>query len=230
MPLEKFVESFGTYLSHGSLWSPLIALVAGVVASGVCPCTLPVGLGMAGVVSSNTQENHTKKGMGIAVAFFAGIVVNLTMLGALAGRLGMILTESFGSYWAIGMAIISLLAAVVAFYGPRMKASQLAAMRAPGLGGSFAYGFIFSLGTSAAPLLLLLTVATARANPFFGLFLAFVFGIGRGLPFLAIGVFAGAVSKLNRLTWLRKSIQVSSALALLFVSFYYTRVFLILIE
>ena len=230
MSLEEFFQNFGNSLSAGSLWTPLIVLIAGVVASGVCPCTLPVGLGMAGIVSSNTEESAAKKGFGIAIAFFAGIVVNLTLLGALAGRLGMILTESFGSYWALAMAVISLAAATLAFSGPRMKASQLSAIRKPGLGGAFIYGFIFSLGTSAAPLLLLLTVAAAHANPLFGLFLAFLFGIGRGLPFLVVGLFAGSISKLNRLTWLRKSIQLFSGFALLFVSFYYARVFVTLIE
>lgn len=230
MSLEEFFQSFGGDLSQGSLWSPIIALVAGVIASGVCPCTLPVGLGMAGIVSSSTEENTSKSGMRIAIAFFSGIVVNLTLLGALAGRLGIILTESFGTYWALAMALISLAAAILAFYGPRMRASQLSAIRKPGLGGAFIYGFIFSLGTSAAPLLLLLTVAALQANPLFGLFLAFLFGIGRGLPFLVVGLFAGSVSKLNRLTWLRKSIQVFSGAALLFVSFYYARVFVTLME
>jgi cytochrome c-type biogenesis protein len=57
--------------------------------------------------------------------------------------------------------------------------------------GSFLYGFIFSLGTSAAPLLLLLTVAAAQARPEYGFILALAFGIGRGLPFLLAGIFAG---------------------------------------
>lgn len=230
MSLEGFFQSFGTNLLEGSWWSPLIVLAAGIIASGVCPCTLPVGLGMAGLVGSGTEKNSSKTGLGIAFAFFAGIVVNLTLLGALAGRLGIILTESFGSYWALGMAAISLIAAILAFYGPRMKAGQLSALRKPGIGGSFIYGFVFSLGTSAAPLLLLLTVAAAQADPLFGLFLAFLFGIGRGLPFLAVGIFAGSIAKLNRLTWLRTGIQVFSGLALLFVSFYYGRVFVTLIE
>ena len=230
MSLEDFFENFERDLSQGSLWSPLIVLVAGVISSGVCPCTLPVGLGMAGIVSNSTEESTSKSGMGIAVAFFTGIVVNLTLLGALAGRLGIILTESFGTYWALAMAVISFAAGIIAFYGPRMKAGQLSAIRKPGLGGAFIYGFIFSLGTSAAPLLLLLTVAALQSNPLFGLFLAFMFGIGRGLPFLVVGFFAGSVSKLNRLTWLRKSIQIFSGCALLFVGLYYTRVFMTLME
>jgi cytochrome c-type biogenesis protein len=230
MTLEGFFESFGASLSQGSVLAMGVALVAGIVASGVCPCTLPVGLGMAGLVSSNSQNKTEKNGILIALAFFMGIVVNLTLLGALAGRLGMILTESFGRYWALAMAFVFLLAATIAFYGPYLKVNELARMRQPGLGGTFIYGFIFSLGTSAAPLLLLLAVAAAQGSPAHGFFLAFAFGLGRGLPFLLVGVFAGAVSRLAQLTWLRRSIQVISGCALLFVSYYYVRTFIDLLS
>lgn len=230
MTLEEFLQNFGSSLPEGSIISLGVALLAGIVASGVCPCTLPVGLGIAGLVSSNADGRTSRNSFWIAVAFFAGIVVNLTILGALGGRLGLILTESFGRYWALGMALISLIAAIVAFYGPRMKINKLAALRKPGIGGTFIYGFIFSLGTSAAPLLLLFTIAAATASPFYGLALAFAFGLGRGLPFLIVGFFAGAISRFAQLTWLRKSIQVVSGLALLFVSFYYAEAFINLLE
>lgn len=225
MTLEDFFQSFGSSFSQGSLWAMGVAVLAGMVASAVCPCTLPVGLGMAGLVSSSSRNKSEDNGVWIAVAFFAGIVINLSLLGALAGRLGTILTESFGRYWALGMALVSLFAAILAFYGPRLKENQLASLRKPGLGGAFSYGFIFSLGTSAAPLLLLLSVAAAQASPLYGFWLALAFGLGRGLPFLIVGIFAGAVSRLAQLTWLRRSIQLISGCALLFVCFYYINVF-----
>ncbi len=52
----------------------------------------------------------------------------------------------------------------------------------------------FSLGTSAAPLLLLLSVAAAKQTQFMVFILALAFGIGRGLP-LIVSAFAGAVYK-----------------------------------
>ncbi|GAA4464978.1 hypothetical protein GCM10023189_44990 [Nibrella saemangeumensis] len=231
MTLEDFIERFGDSLSQGSFLSFAVTLLAGIVASGVCPCTLPVGLGMAGLVSSSAQTNNSRQqGFLVATAFFAGIVVNLTLLGALAGRLGAILTESFGRYWALGMAIISLLAAIISFYGPRLKEKQLAVLRKPGISGAFGYSFIFSLGTSAAPLLLLLSVAAATASPVYGLLLSLTFGIGRGLPFLFVGLFAGAVSRFAQLTWFRRSIQIMSGGALLFVSYYYLQTYLALMQ
>jgi cytochrome c-type biogenesis protein len=52
------------------------------------------------------------------------------------------------------------------------------------------------------------------------------FGIGRGLPFLIVSAFAGAVTKFAQLTWLRRSIQIVSGVALLFVCYYYVKVFI----
>jgi cytochrome c-type biogenesis protein len=225
MNLEKFIEQFSHTLADGSFMSLMIAALAGIISTGVCPCTLPVGLGIAGLVSNNT-EKKTNTGFIIALAFFCGIVVCLAVLGALAGRLGIFLTETFGQYWALSMALLSAITAVVAFYGPRLNVTKLATIRRPGVGGSFVYGLIFSLGTSAAPLLLLLSVAAAKANLLFGFMLALFFGIGRGLPFLIVSASAGAVTKFAQFTWLRKSIQIGSGIALLFVSYYYIKVFI----
>jgi cytochrome c-type biogenesis protein len=168
MTLEEYFQYFGSGFAGGPLFALPVALLDGIVAGAVCPCTLPVGLGVAGV-SGASETQSRRSGFMIATAFFAGIVVNLTVLGALAGRLGRILTESFGQYWTLVMALLSLIAAILAFWGPRLKSYQLAALRKPGIAGAF-YGFIFSLGTSAAPLLLFLTVAASYAGTGMGWF------------------------------------------------------------
>lgn len=224
MAFEEFLRSFGSALSQGSFLAFGISLLAGVLASAVCPCTLPMGIGIAG--AAGAAEGQSKRaGLLIAVAFFAGIVVSLTLLGALAGRLGAVLTESFGRYWSLTMAVASLGAALVAFRGPRLKVSTLSALRKSGGAGAFGYGFIFSLGTSAAPLLFLLTVAATRARPEYGALLALTFGLGRGLPFLLVGLFAGAVTRFTRVGTWRRTLEVVSGLALLFVSAYYAKAF-----
>lgn len=225
MTLDEFLRQFGSGLSGGiSLVGLGVVFLAGIVASAVCPCTLPVGLGMASAAGASEVQAR-RSGLKIATVFFAGIVINLTILGALAGRLGALLTEKFGLFWALGMAILSLIAAVFAFWGPRFKVSQLAGWRRPGLIGAFGYGFIFSLGTSVAPLLLLLTVSAAKGSPVEALFLAFTFGLGRGLPFLLVGVFASAITGLTRFGAWRRTIQVVSGCALLVLSGYYASTF-----
>jgi cytochrome c-type biogenesis protein len=229
MTLDAFLREFGSSLSGGiSLFGLGVVFLAGIVASAVCPCTLPVGLGMASAAGAS-EASTRRSGMKIALSFFTGIVVNLTILGALAGRLGALATERFGRYWALGMAILSLVAAAVSFWGPRLKAKQLAGLRRPGLTGAFGYGFIFSLGTSVAPLLLLLAVSAAKGNPLEGLALAFTFGLGRGSPFLVAGVVASAITGFTRLAAWSRPIQVISGCALLLVSGYYANTFVALL-
>ena len=175
--------------------------------------------------AGSTESQERRSGLLIALAFFLGIVVNLTLLGGVAGRLGAILTESFGRYWALGMAVFSLVASVIAFCDPRVKVQRLADLRRPGVSGAFIYGFIFSLGTSAAPLLVLLTASAAQARAEFGLLLAFAFGVGRGLPFLVAALFAGLIMRFASLARLRRPLQIVSGFALLAVAVYYVRAF-----
>jgi cytochrome c-type biogenesis protein len=229
MTLDQFLAQFGASLDQGvSLLGFAVAFLAGIVASGVCPCTLPMGLGMASAAGASEAESR-RSGCKIATSFFAGIVINLTFLGVLAGRLGALATESFGRYWALGMALLSVAAAAFVFSGPRLKVSQLQGWRRPGVIGAFGYGFVFSLGTSLAPLLLLLTVSAGMRSPALGLLLAFTFGLGRGFPFLIAGVAGSAITGFTRLGTWGRSIQVVSGCALLFVGLYYTSVFIVLL-
>lgn len=225
MTLDAFLRDFGPGVDGGlSLLGLAVVFLAGIVASAVCPCTLPVGLGVASAAGASELEAR-RSGLRVAVAFFTGIVLNLTLLGALAGRLGALLTESFGRYWTLGMAVLSLVAAGFAFWGPRLKISRLAGWRRPGLAGALAYGFIFSLGTSVAPLLLLLAVSAAKGSLAHGVLLAFTFGLGRGLPFLLAGATASVITRFTPLGAWERTIQVVSGCALLLVSGYYVKAF-----
>lgn len=228
MTLEGYLAQFGSALGHGGPAALGVAFLAGIMASAVCPCTLPVGLGAAGL--AGVSETRLRwDGLKVAFAFFAGIVLNLTLLGSLAGRLGALVTESFGRYWALSMALISFAAALAAFRTPRLSIDQLTAWRRPGLAGAFGYGFVFSFGTSVAPLLLLLTVSAAQGRPKAGFFLAFAFGLGRGFPFLVAGIAGSLLTGFMGLAAWRRPIGIASGVILLLVSAYYARTFLALI-
>ena len=224
MTLEHLLQSLGSSTSHSLLTIFGITFLGGIAASAVCPCTLPVGVGVAGLAgASETRLRYS--GLQISVAFFAGIVFSLSVLGAFASRLGALATESFGRNWALTMAIVSLAAAFVAFRWSRVKNESLVAWRRPGLLGAFGYGIVFSVGTSVAPLLLLLTVLAVDGNSEHGLLIAFVFGLGRGVPFLLAGLAGSAMTGLIQLGSWSRVIQLASAAALLIVSAYYVNIF-----
>ena len=222
MTLEQSLQPLAAGAGgSAALW---VTFAAGVLASAICPCTLPVGLGVASVASAS-EAGSRRNGLYVASAFFLGIVLSLTALGAVAGHLGSLATESFGRNWALFMAVATLLAALVAFAWPRIRSNRLTAWRRPGIAGAFAYGLVFSVGTSVAPLLLLLTVAASEGQTGRGVLLALVFGLGRGLPFLAAGLAGSAITRFARLGLWSRALQILSGAALLGVSFYYVQVF-----
>ena len=112
MTLEQFLQPLSGGLSHSPLTALGITFAGGIIASAVCPCTVPMGLGVAGMAGAS-QVRARYGGLQVSAAFFAGIVISLTALGGVAGRLGALATESFGRNWALGMAILSLVAAAL---------------------------------------------------------------------------------------------------------------------
>ena len=72
MILEDFLQRFGASLSRASGAAVLVSIVAGVLASAVCPCTLPVGIGLA-TAAGGTESQERRSGLLIALAFFFGI-------------------------------------------------------------------------------------------------------------------------------------------------------------
>lgn len=79
MILQDFLKEFTNVFQEGSIVSLGIALIAGIVSSGICPCTLPVGIGFGGYVGSNSVR-ESKTGFSITFSFFLGIVFCLTIL------------------------------------------------------------------------------------------------------------------------------------------------------
>ena len=224
MTLEQFLQPLSAGLAHSPLTALGITFIGGIVSSAVCPCTVPMGLGVAGLAGAS-QVRARYGGLQISAAFFGGMVLSLTALGGVAGRLGALATESFGRNWALGMAILSLLAAALALWWPRISIDRLTAWQRPGVLGTFGYGVVFSLGTSVAPFLLLLAIAAAEGRAEVGMLLAFIFGLGRGLPFWLAGIAGGLITGFTRVGLWSRTIQVASAAALLFVSVYYVNVF-----
>lgn len=162
----------------------------------------------------------------LAFSFFGGIVLGILGLGIAAAQLGRLLAG-----WSVGFALLASavslaggLAALLAphlrrrFAGPRLE-------KRGGLSGAFLYGLTYTLATvttGAGPLLLLLTVVAAIGRPLYGGVLALAYGVGRGLPFLVLGLFAGAGGAwLGRIERLRRPAEIVSGLALVAIAGYF---------
>lgn len=220
MIVEEFLKTYADALLHGSWLVVGVALVAGLLSSAICPFTLPVGLGVAGVVGT-TEIRIRSRGFPIATAFFVGLVLSLTALGVLAGVLGLVVTQAVGQWWILIMASLAFVAALTVLSGPSLRMPDVMALRRPGLLGAFFYGLVFSLGTPAVSLLLVLTVAAAEHRPAYGGLLALGYGVGRGLPFLLLGLFSGAAMRLRCQPSWSRAIRVTTGSLLLVITGYY---------
>jgi cytochrome c-type biogenesis protein len=197
-PLD-YIENFSGAVAQHPLVALGVAAVAGLLSTSVCPCTLPGGVGLVGYAGSQAdnapEEELWRRGALIALAFFVGLVTSLTALGIAAANLGDVLTSWDGGF-AAAIAIIMLLVGLVAIFGPavRRRIPAPAIRTHSGIGGAFVYGLLFGVATitsSAAPLLRLLTVAAAIGHLTYGALISLSYAIGRGLPFLLVGLFAG---------------------------------------
>lgn len=227
MTFDQYLSNSAPIFTNSSVLALGASFVAGLLSSSVCPCTVPMGIGVVGLV--NTTEDK-KSGMLVGLSFFFGLLSSFLLFSMISARLGLMLSESFGVSWSLAMGIFSLAAAVLAFYGPRFKTKTFKVFRKPGLVGAFIYGIIFSIGTSVSPLLLLLGVSSVNGGSQFGLMLSFFFGLGKGLPFLIIALFAGTLTKLTKLENGSVFIRYVSSLGLIFVSGYYFLTFYNLLQ
>lgn len=160
--------------------------------------------------------------------FFGGLVLSLVTLGVIASYAGRLMTR-WSVAFAIGTATVSLVAGLAAIFGPiiRRRIPDPEISQRSGIAGAFLYGLGFSVATvttSAGPLLLLLTIAAAIGRPMYGAVLSLSYAIGRGLPFLLLGLFAGVVGTwFARLGRARRIGEIVSGVALVILSLYFFR-------
>lgn len=173
-----------------------------------------------------SSERRRAHAVLVSSAFFVGVVLSLVALGVAASYVGRLLAE-WNVTFAIITAVISVVAGIAALWGPRVRLIIPAStvQQRGGISGAFIYGLAYTLATvttGAGPLLLLLTVAAAVGRPAYGAVLSLAYGVGRGLPFLLLGIFAGAVSSwLARVDRWRRSAEVISGIALVVIGGYF---------
>ena len=177
-------------------------------------------------VEGAPAEARRRRGVLVSLAFFAGVVLGLVVLGTAAAFLGRLLSR-WSSGFAYGAALFALAAGLAAICGPaiRRRVPDPEFARRGGVAGALVYGLCYTVATvttSAGPLLLLLTIAAAIGRPVYGAALSLAYGIGRGVPFLLLGLVAGAVSEwLARVNRARRAAEVVSGVALVGLSVYF---------
>ena len=180
-----------------------IAFLAGVV-SFASPCVLPIIPGfLAYIAGASSAGKSSKKDIFLSSVFFVlgfsvvfallGVLLNTVLAGVAYGvetwlsRVGGTIIIIFGLY-LVGLLDIPWLG--------RAHTARVDAKKHSRHVTSFLFGFAFAAGwTPCVGAVLGAVIALAASEPGSAFFLLMSYSLGLGLPFLAVGLFAGQASR-----------------------------------
>lgn len=185
-------------MSAGPLWiATPIAFIAGLV-SFFSPCVLPLLPGYLGFVSGSA---NTKSRMVLgSVLFVLGFTVVFVFLGAGFGGLGSLLQGEAKNWIQRGSGVLVILLGVVLIGGFdfAQRTAKLNIKPSAGIIGAPLLGVVFGLGWTPCigPTLgAVLNLAFDSGSVLRGAFLAIVYSLGLGLPFVLVAAGFGWASK-----------------------------------
>ncbi|MBW3665755.1 MAG: cation transporter [Actinobacteria bacterium] len=170
---------------------------------GLAAAFAPSSLAMTPAVVGAVLQGHAhsrRRAAALAVAFVGGVLVVDALIGAVFAAGGHAAISWLEARLAVWFALMFLVLAVLAvivlgLWRPSMPSFTPDLPAADSLGGAFAAGVPFGLLAcpSCTPLLLpVILGAVATGSPLYGATILAAFGLGRGLPLVAIGTSAGA--------------------------------------
>ncbi len=172
------------------LWLALAIMLFGGVVSSLSPSSVPR---MVAIVNYAGKEAKSFwEGVGLSLSFVAGICTIYSLLGAVAGSFGALLTMTGFLYYftaalclLIGLSMIRLVD--IRWELPWMSVAGHGAIGAYLLGA----GFAFLIAPDATPFMIgALAVTTFQGQLALGSLLMFAFGVGHGVPVLFVGSLA----------------------------------------
>lgn len=163
------------------------AFLAGVL-SFLSPCTLPI----LPAYFAFTFQARRSNVVAMTVSFFLGLATTLTLLGASATAVSLLLLRNLQQLTLIGGLVIIALG-VLSLFGRGFAGPQIQEVPARSAFGSYLYGATFALGWTACvgPILggIFTLLATQGIAVVQGGLLAFVYALGLGLPLILISAF-----------------------------------------
>lgn len=186
-----------TAYSGSMLLAIPVALLAGLV-SFLSPCVLPLVPGYLGYVSGLTgadlqDQRRGRMFLGIAL-FVLGFSLVYVLVGAGVGGLGAWFIGSNGVWVSRLLGVLVIIMGIVFLGGMSwfQKEAKIHAKPPAGLWGAPILGITFGLGwapcTGPTLAAVLALVYTDNSTVFRGAFLAFIYCLGLGIPFLLIAL------------------------------------------
>jgi cytochrome c-type biogenesis protein len=211
------IELFAERILTGAAAGPAafgIAFLGGVLA-GFGPCILPLIPAVFGYITGSVGRGESEgvktaapvRGLLLSTVFVIGMSLVFSAIGAAAGLLGRALIFGAWAYYAAAaVCVVIALQMLEVIHLPVDRLNALLPMQRPerrGLLGALLFGMLFGLVASpcSTPILAAIaTLAAASASAITGAALLFVFGVGKGVPLLLLGVASGSLGFMRRVS------------------------------
>ena len=216
------IEAFAPRLADGSLGAAAvfgIAFLGGMVA-GFGPCVLPMLPAVFGYVTGQVAETPGmsagrawRRGLALSATFVLGMSLLFSAIGVVAAVLGRALLVGAWAYYVLAVICVVLglqmLGAISIPFDALNRFLPVTRPERRGFAGAFLFGILFGVVASpcSTPILAAIaTIAAARGSVPQGALLLFVYGLGKGVPLMLLGLAAGS------LTLMRSFARVSGVL------------------
>ena len=210
------IESFASQLTAGTLGGVAafgIAFLGGMVA-GFGPCVLPMLPAVFGYVTGQVAETPGisgraawLRGLALSATFVLGMSLLFASIGAAAAMLGRALLVGAWAYYVVAAICVVLglqMMGVISL--PFDALNRFVSNTRPerrGFVGAFLFGILFGIVASpcSTPILAAIaTIAATRGSVPQGALLLFVFGLGKGMPLMLLGLAAGSLGVMRPLS------------------------------
>jgi len=202
-------------ISEKGLLVAFLLIFLGGLALNLTPCVyplIPITVSYFGAQQSRSAAEAFSK----SLAYVLGIAVMYSVLGVVAALTGGLFGASLQNPWVLGFVALVFVALALSMFGlyEFRIPGWLAGAASTTKGGYFGAFFMgLTVGIVAAPcigpfILALLAYVAATGNPFLGFWMFFVLALGLGLPYLILGTFSSAISRLPQsgawMVWVKK--------------------------
>jgi thiol:disulfide interchange protein DsbD len=204
-------ESLSEFLGSGNLAvALLVALVAGFL-TALSPCVYPVIPITLSVIGARRYDSAFQ-GFLVSLSYVGGMVALYVALGILFSSVGIL----FGSVYrhpavlfAVAVLFLIFALSMLGFLNwvlPDSILKRLSRFGGSGIRGAFLMGLVSGLIASpcTGPVLgFILTLISRQGDFFSGSLLMVAYGVGMGIPFLILGTFSSAISRIPKSgTWM----------------------------
>jgi len=214
-------------LQAGSLLAYLLVFLGGIVTS-IGPCNvamIPLVIGFVG----GTGRLSRGRSFVLSLTLVTGLALTFTALGVIASLVGGLIggTSRVWYYLVAGVCLVIGLQMLGVIRLPKVGglARLRERVRVRGIPGALALGLVSGLVASqcATPVLaaILTYVMAQRSGLAYGAALLFVYSLGRGVPIVLAGTFAGMIKQLRALGAWTDRIEKASGIVVLGVGLYF---------